>query len=764
MKRVHYILQILQHNSGAQCVKIISIALGLLMSIFLFSRVAYELSFDSFWHESENLYYIKTGWAENGILKHDESINILHAIPAAIAREFPDEVKSATTCYRADNYYYFGNNCINLGNLIGDSLFFTTMGWDVLEGNLQELANPNTVFLSQSSARKIFGDEVPLGKTLIYEWDHQKISLLVKGIFADIPLNTAIPYHPEAIISFPSLTVNTNKRLGWNSSNDYLGYLRLRNASDAKILNERLTTALSRYLPEDGKKIIAHIAPIRSLHLSEPAVRKMIWIMITLGIVLLFTTALNYVLISIASLSQRAKTIGVHKCSGASEYNIFSMFMIETAIIILLALSFLFLLVYNCQELLEELAGVPFSALFTSSTLWAPLSVVILLFLIGGTLPGIVFSHIPVTQVFLRYSSGRRGWKRVLLFVQFGSAAFILSMLLVVYTQYSYLTKRDRGYRSERVVIARQRLEKPDNLYSILRGLPYVENVALADNTLLGFTSPLAVKDNQGNILFYPRGTAFDKDFVPFMGLRLIAGHNLTGDGQLLVNRKFVELMKWPSTGVGEYVNGIGTVVGILDDISFAHVPQDDDSPVMITWAEHGYCVHARLKEPFDYHLRLLNEEMIHIYPQKNIIFFSMEDNIRNYARSVRTFCYITLIASITIIFIIFMGLFGYITDEIRLRSKEIAIRKISGADVNSILKLLSRDTLWVSLPAIAIGTFGSWKAGQLWLSQFVDTVHLSAIWYVIVALCLTILIVACVIIKAWRIANQNPVQSIRSE
>lgn len=765
-KPLYYALRSLQHDCGFQFIKIISLALGLLMSIFLFSRIAYELSFDNFWHESENVYYIKTVWTENNIPKGEESTNIIHAIPAAIANEFPDEVKSVTTCSRGDGVYYWGANRIDLSTLIGDTLFFATMGWDVLEGNPQDLVNPDVVFLSKSSAGKIFGDESPLGKTLVYDFDHRKVSLLVKGIFADVPLNTAIPRRPEAIISFPSVVRNRNARLGWNSTGDYLGYLRLRSSADAEILNERLTTVLSHYLSKDSNmKLITHIAPIRSLHVFKPEVRKMIWIMALLGIVLLFTTALNYVLISIATLSQRAKAIGVHKCNGASERSIFFMFMIETAVVILLALLLTAFLVYNCREQFETLVSVPFSSLFAWSNLWAPLSVIILLFLIGGCLPSRMFSRIPVTQVFLRYTSGRRGWKRILLFVQFGSAAFILSMLLVVYAQYRYLAGHDRGYRPERVAIAFQRLEKLDNLCSFLRALPYVEDVALADNTLFGFTSPCAVKDNQGNTLFYPRGTSFDKNFLPFMGLQLIAGHNLTGEGQLLVNRKFVELMKWSGNGIGEYVNNIGTVVGILDDFSFSHEPQDDDMPVMITWAkETAHCAHVRLKEPFEDNLHSLNEEMARTYPQNDIAFFSMEKAIRSLARPVFTFCLIILLSSVTIIFIIFMGLVGYIDDEVRLRSKEIAIRKINGADANNVLKLFSRDIVWLVLFAVAIGTFGAFKAGQLWISQFIDRIHVSIVWYILVALSLIIFIVACAVIKVWHIANENPIHSIKSE
>lgn len=188
----------------------------------------------------------------------------------------------------------------------------------------------------------------------------------MKGIFADIPLNTSLERRPEAIISFPTIGRHLKWDLGWQSGGNYDGYLRLRSPQDADWLNERMSIAIARHIPpESGLELSVRIVPIHNLHVETPQVRKMIWIMFFLGIVLLFTTALNYVLVSVASLTQRAKAIGVHKCSGASGSSIFSMFMVETAIVVGLALLLIGLLVYIFHEKMEELAAVPLSALLT---------------------------------------------------------------------------------------------------------------------------------------------------------------------------------------------------------------------------------------------------------------------------------------------------------------------------------------------------------------------------------------------------------------
>lgn len=565
-RHIYYTLQSLLHKQGSNAIKIVSLALGLLMSVFLFARIAFELSFDNFYHDSDNLYIVKTGWLKNGVLEGNESRFTIIPIPAAIAEEFPEQVESSTvSCSLFDNSFQLGERQLDMSTVMADTLYFSVLGLEMIEGNPQDLAGPDVVFLSAKSAKEAFGDENPIGKTLRYDFWGYQTTLLVKGIFADIPLNTSLERRPEAIISFPTIGRHLKWNLGWQSGGNYDGYLRLRSPQDADWLNERMSIAIARHIPpESGLELSVRIVPIHNLHVETPQVRKMIWIMFFLGIVLLFTTALNYVLVSVASLTQRAKAIGVHKCSGASGSSIFSMFMVETAIVVGLALLLIGLLVYIFHEKMEELAAVPLSALFDWQNLWAPLSVILLLFILGGCLPAMLFARIPVTQVFRRYTSGRRGWKRVLLFVQFIGAAFILGMMLMVVSQYSYVTTRDRGWRPERVAYTTQREVDGNSLRSLVGSLPYVEGVASAERPILWFGSNQPILDNQGNELFYPRNTWFDSDFLPFIGLRLKEGHNLTGEGQLLVNSVFCEKMNWTDSPIGKRVNDYGTVVGLF--------------------------------------------------------------------------------------------------------------------------------------------------------------------------------------------------------
>mgnify|MGYP002566955712 FL=1 len=186
---------------------------------------------------------------------------------------------------------------------------------------------------------------------------------------------------------------------------------------------------------------------------------------------------------------------------------------------------------------------------------------------------------------------------------------------------------------------------------------------------------------------------------------------------------------------------------------------------MLVEWCEGvGLDVSVRLKEPFDDNLLRLNADMARIFPQAGLAFRSMEQTMRSYSDSVRVFRNVTLLASVAILFIILLGLTGYVNDEIRLRSKEIAIRKVNGAETGDILRLLLRDVAWLSVPSVVVGTAGAWWVGRLWMEQFRDTVGSLAAVYIGAALLLLLLIAGVALSKAWRIARENPVRGLRSE
>jgi putative ABC transport system permease protein len=771
MKQLYYVIQTLLRGRGSNIIKVISLGLGLTMSILLFARVAYEQSFDKCFKDYDNLYQIWSVFSTNGE-KHKPSQANCGPVAGAILENFPKEVEAATSMCRwlVSSPLYNGTVRFDDQKIAADSLFFRTMGIEVLSGDPErELIQPDVIFLSERFAKKIFGDENPVGKVLSY--DHE-IDLTVKGTYVTLPDNATM--NPEAVISLPTaFSRNLEGNYSWSGGDSWIEYIRFREGADHSVVNKRIDAMVDKYRPAEEKKeygYTAFVQPIRDTYRGYEDVRRMTNIMTILGLAILFIAALNYVLISISSLSYRAKAVGVHKCSGASGGTVFGMFLLETAFIILGALLLMVILLLNFRDMVEDTTVAKLSMLFAPERIWVPLAVVVVLFVVGGVLPGRLFSHIPVSQVFRHYSEGKKGWKRPLLFIQFAGVAFICGLMCVVMAQYRYVLNKDMGYNPERLTGAGLYLDKDarEAAYQFFKGLPYVEAVSSAEGTPIYGYSGNFVYDDAGNSLFSTRYCYYMReDYPALMGMTFKAGRMARTEDEVVVNETFAELMHWGNEVVGRTIPMRGEnlkVTGLLNDFQIQTFASEK-KPFMAVGNKAFYgTVHIRLKEPFAENLQKLNKAVKEAFPDKTVDFRSYEQVIADQYNSVRVFRNATLMAAVTMFFVMLMGLIGYTTDEVRRRSKEIAIRKVNGAEASMILELLSRDVLVVAAPAVIIGTLAAWYVNGIWIDQFAEKVPMNGVVYVLIVIANLIVIVGCILWKSWRIANENPVNSIKSE
>lgn len=337
MRQIYYVIRTLLRGRSSNVVKVISLGLGLTMSILLFARVAFEQSFDKCFKDYDNLYQVFSIFTMNGEQLEPQDQNC-GPVAGAILENFPKEVEAATSyCLWVHDPLYHGSVRFEARKLAADSLFFQTMGIEVLSGTpVKDLAQKDVVYLSDRLARKMFDTENPIGKVISYS---KEIELTVKGTYADIPENATV--RPEAVISLPSIWSRKWGNYSWRGGDSWLAFIRFRPGADKSVVNARIDAMIQKYRPAEDQKVVGYTAfvkPIRDVYRDNKDVRRMRNIMTILGIAILFIASLNYVLISVSSLSYRAKAVGVHKCNGAGNMTILSMFLWETAIIILFAL------------------------------------------------------------------------------------------------------------------------------------------------------------------------------------------------------------------------------------------------------------------------------------------------------------------------------------------------------------------------------------------------------------------------------------------
>ena len=618
----------------------------------------------------------------------------------------------------------------------------------------------------------MFGDEDPIGKVIGYD---KQLQLTVKGVYVALPENSTM--NPEAVISIVSAWSRDWAENSWEGGDSFFQYIRFHPGVkvDVEKFNTRLEAVIQNYLPQDGKDNSSYtsiVKPLRDVYRGDEAVRRMNAITLILGLAILFIAALNYVLISISSLSYRAKAVGVHKCNGASGGTVFSMFLLETSIIILLSLILMAFLLLNFREMIEEMMEVRLTSLFALSRIWVPLSVIGILFVIGGVLPGRMFSRIPVSLVFRHYTEGKKGWKRPLLFIQFLGVAFICGLMCVIMAQYHYVLNKDTGYDARRIATSDIYFESDserDAARQFFLGLPYVEDVKSASYPPCIGMSGMRILNESGQSLFSSRYCVETENYPKMMGMTMKEGRMARERNEAVVNETFAKTMRWGDDVVGRIVHqgntGLGDlrIVGVLKDFHTAsfYVSQQ---PLIVRCGRFGGSIHVRLKEPFVENLRRLNSEAAAAFPAKTVDFYSLELDMQDAYGVVRIFRDATILATVVMFFVMLMGLIGYTTDEVRRRSKEIAIRKVNGAESSTILEMLSLDVLWVAVPAVIMGTIGSWYVNGIWMDLFAIQVPLGWPVYVLVGIANLLIITVCVIWKAWRIANENPVQSIKSE
>ena len=658
MRQIYYTIRTLLRERGSNIIRIISLSLGLTIGILLFSQIAFELSYEKCYPEAERLALVRcqmtnlsTGETagDDGEIGYDYTV--FDVVAPTLAEEMPKEIEVASSVLwiGSDNIYYEDKLLPDADYIFADTCFFQTFGIPVLEGNPKDMIMPGSVFVSEHFARETFGDESPVGKVLSVE---KQNTLTIRGIYKDVPENTMLTH--DFVISVHQ-NGGYHAGAGWRGNDVFYAFLRLRHASDIDKVNADIQRVIGKYtaLEFDGWKIEFSAIPLVKRHLASPDVQKRLVIYGFLGFAIFFVAIMNYMLISIATLSRRAKGVGVHKCNGASSTHIFRMFMAETGILVILSVLLSFLLIINAHGLIED----------------------------------------------------------------------------------------------------------------DLNRQPMVEGVTVAVNGVLGEYWTRGLMGNDGKRIATLNYNSCHYNYPEVMGIKIIEGTTLKKQNDLLVNEELVRLMKWTDGAVGKTVNAIqGTIVGVFRDIrnnSF----YGSQSPIVLIGDENAnHAFDVRLKEPYNENLKRLNEFVENTYPNISLRFILVDQMVKNIYKDVYRFRNSVWITSAFILLIVIMGLIGYVNDETQRRSKEIAIRKVNGAEASHILGLLTRDILYVSVISILVGTTVSYFAGQAWLDQFAEQIDLNPLLFAATALFVQLLIVICVVLKAWHIANENPVNSIKAE
>ena len=777
-----------QHN----WIKIVCLAVGLATGIVLIGKAGFEQSWDNFFPTSDRIYVVCEDIIMDGEYKHYPQT--AGAVAHGIKRYCP-QVEAATryTSFAWDMPIVTDDDKrVRTNYALVDSCFFDVFPFRILVGNPKKtLSQVDCCMIPRSLAEKLMGIENPLdlvGKKIYYNirggW-----ALTVGGIYEDIPLNSKL-HGMEVMVSMPTITrIMFDGRDNWVGNDRYESYVRLAKGIMPDDLKPQIEKMKRDNLPLDelkkaGVDLGFSVQPLVDYHTKDEGTRRMTWIVSILAAVLIGCAVMNYLLLVIGGISQRAKEMAVHQCYGAKARHIYQKVMKESVIHLLLSLILAALLLFLFKDTIEELVGAPLIVLLlTGSNLWLIVSTCLVVLLITGLVPSWIYTHIPLAAAFKNYNHSHRIWKLLLLGLQFASATFLIILLIVVGRQYRMMVNDDPGYDYSTLgslLVDGVSIDQRQLAMDELRKLSSVKGVTMSYANLTQHQSGdniLLPGDDREymNIadLYYVGDGYFDVMEIP-----LVSGRTFTEQTdtlrEVMVSRKFEERMKelagWDQA-LGKQIictsfQGPYTIVGVFEDTRIGSITNPDTRP--------SVCYYSRKPEQMHYILirfqsmdgleaaNKLVKELVTDNPDISIVPYNqMVTELYTDAHRFRT---TVMIGGLVALIIALIGLIGYLAGEIARRQKEIAIRKVNGARIADVLKLFHTDILRVALPAVMIGAIGAWYVARLWLEQFSEKTTLSPIILVGGALAVIIVILSVVCLGCYRVASSNPVNYLKTE
>ena len=776
MRELAYAIKYLRKRKWSSLMRVITLTSGLAIGMVLIAKITFDLSYDRWLPQAENLYQVQSLYTDKAGTDKAETTDYGHTLrpvaPTAVS-EIPGVIAGTSMRESGDRVIFSGEERFEVKMISADTAFFSTLGLPLVSGKGNSLEHEDNVFLSESLARIIFGSIEAEGRTIFMD-KSRIMPATVAGVFKDIPGNSHLEFN--LVQGLGPYEANV-----WDRGDGFTGYVRLSPESDTEAVNKAIPEMMHRHMDmelqrEMGYTFTAYLKPVLSLHSGDRETQQTILILSIFTILLLATVSLNYVLASVSSLASRTKRTAVFKCMGASSDDIFISSIWETVILVLISAASGLLLLYAGKDIIHGLTGVPFRNLFGSWQVTGYVLATVTVAAISGLVPARIFSSIPAMDIFRMHNPDRNGWKNVLLFVQIASSAFIIGFTGIATLQYRHIAALDPGYDLEHLAWC------------------FVDNCSEADRTLIkdelkkcpeiersAFSMDIPTRKFHGFQLIDPatkttvatmRYTFADSDFIETAGIRLKAGQNIPDDisdpAPAIVNERTLKALGWEDNPVGKLLpdNGL-TISGVCEDFTMGSIFIEQEPLCLIAYSKEGEFpsyLTVRYSELTANALTRTENILKGLLPDTDIVLHTYRDDLHESYRDTERFRNSVAAASAFMLLITLTGLLGYVANEMRRKRKETAIRKVNGATSTGIVAMMLKSISAISIPAIAAGLAGTFIASGLWLQNFPERISPGVLLHTVTGVLLLCLILACVALQTAKAATENPSANLRSE
>lgn len=790
-------------------INILGLTVGVTCFLLIFLYVKHELSYDSYHQDAENIYRIDF----DGNLNGSEFRLALVGPPVAEAMisDFPEVLDGLRFRHRGRYLIKKEGTEQNIEEpniAFVDHNFFTFFSIDLVQGEERSvLENPNSMAISRSAARKYFGDEDPIGKVLILD---NEFNYTVTGVYNDIPENTHFNF--DVLMSMATNPEAQQKI--WLSMN-FNTYLKLKPGTDVEAMQSKFPAMLEKYIGpeikrfmnismdqfyEAGNRGIFSLISLKDIHLHSDKQGelqpngdiKYIYIFGAIAIFILLIACINYMNLSTARSSARAKEVGIRKVLGAYRPQLIKQFLAEAILLSVVSFVLSYVLAIILLGPFNELANKE----LTSSYLLKPefiISMGIITLIVGilaGSYPAFFlakFRPVEVLKGKLNLGVKSGALRSILVVFQFTLSILMMVGTAVIFDQLNYIQNKKLGFEKDQVIMLHDAWVLGDRVESFKTEA--LRNTRIRNGTISSFL-PVGTSDN--NTVFFPGQNAegnntyvvanwrIDHDYIPTLGMQMALGRNFSKDflsdsSAIIINEAAAAqfgltdpIGKIISTYDGDNEGDLHVVpykiIGVVEDFHFASLREHISPLVLYLGRTSGYISFKVDGQEVEQTIANLENLWQEFAPGQPFAYSFMDQRFDALYTSEQKIGNIFSVFAILAIFIACLGMFGLASFTADQRTKEIGIRKVLGASIVGIIALLSKEFVKLVIISFLIAAPMAYYFMGMWLEDFAFRTDLSLLTFVMSGLWSMLIALATMSYQSLKAAHANPVQSLRDE
>lgn len=764
-------------------VNIAGLAFGMAVCMFILCWVLDEFSVDKFHSNGKNIYRLQANVDWGGIrtmtttpvVLGDDLKNNFAEITADIKIRVTNSnmlFKTAQKSGLEKNYIFATSNLLE------------EMDFPVVAGDRHAaLTQPKSIVLTESFAKKYYGTTDLIGKIISVE---NNKALQVTAIVKDVPAASSIQF--DFILPF-ALTLQEDPWLLKPGSYSIYNYMVVKAGTDISRLTAKMQQHYAKLNP--GNKNEVWLQPFENIYLHEKYENgkvaggriEYVRLFFITALIVLAIACINFMNLSTAQASKRAREVGVRKSMGASRLSLMLQFTGEAILMCAIAAVVAAVVVYLLMPAFNNFTGkhITFTLSVTLKYLLGLLGVIVVTGLLAGSYPAFVLSRFLPVKVLkgdLSSGSGASLFRKNLVVLQFVLSFIFIVSSVVIYNQMQYIYHRNLGVDKENVMYVE--LDEgfaahQDAIEQSLAQLPQVKSFTY--NSFLplsigGTSADLSWEGKPDKLIVNTAPQQVGYDYVSTMGMTMKEGRDFSRDfasdsGAYIINETAARVMGMTSP-IGKQINfwkGKGTIIGVVKDYHFASMRENISSMVMMLEPrDNGYMMLRLAKGEVSNQVAAVEKVFTTLNAGYPVDYHFLDETFDNMYRSETMLRKLAQVFAVVAVLISCLGLFGLSVFTAEQRKKEIGIRKVLGASVMNVTRLLSKEFLTLVIIGILLATPISWYMMNNWLSGFAYHTNLSAWIFIIAGVLAVVIALATVSFQSVKAAMANPVKSLKAE